>query len=126
VKFAPGQSGNPGGRPRVVTEVRDLARLYMPLAIKTLADIAQNGRQDAARVAAATALLDRAYGRPTQPISGDAEMPPLALSIQEKQRRTREILDQAFGADGTPQNMIVRAGEIRSENRAPSVRRDGK
>src|SRR5215216_4057905 len=99
VKFIPGKSGNPGGRPKVVAEVRDLARQYMPLAIITLADIAQNGRQEAARVSAATALLERGYGRPTQPISGDAEMPPLALSVKERQRRAREIIDRAFGPD---------------------------
>ena len=35
----------------------------------------------AARVSAATAILDRGHGKPTQPISRDEEMPPLGISI---------------------------------------------
>ena len=58
-----GQSGNPGGRPRAVGEVRDLAREQTGTAIETLASICQNGRSESARVAAAVALLDRGWGR---------------------------------------------------------------
>ena len=58
-----GQSGNPGGRPKVVGEVRDLAREQTGTAIATLTDICRNGRSESARVAAAVALLDRGWGR---------------------------------------------------------------
>jgi hypothetical protein len=34
------------------------------IAIAALADIAQNGKSDAARVSAACAILDRTHGRP--------------------------------------------------------------
>jgi hypothetical protein len=58
-----------------LTEIRSLARSYTEMAIQTLAGIAQNGEQEASRVRAAEALLDRGWGKPTQPISGDEENP---------------------------------------------------
>jgi hypothetical protein len=63
-----GQSGNPEGgrlqRPEL-REIRELAATYSVAAVHTLATIMQNARTPvAARIAAATALLDRAYGRP--------------------------------------------------------------
>src|SRR3954454_8634554 len=61
-------------RKRVPSDLRSLARGHTALSIKVLAGIAQNGQTDAARVAAATALLDRGWGRPPQAITGeDAE-----------------------------------------------------
>jgi hypothetical protein len=35
-KFQPGQSGNPGGRPKTIGAVRDLAREHSPAAIEAL------------------------------------------------------------------------------------------
>lgn len=66
-----------------LTEIRSLARSYTEMAIQTLAGIAQNGEQEAARVRAAEALLDRGWGKPTQPVSGDEEMGPLIISWQK-------------------------------------------
>lgn len=62
--FKPGQSGNPSGRPKVVAEVRDLARQYTPEAIHTLVSIMQDDDANpSARVAASNAILDRGYGK---------------------------------------------------------------
>lgn len=61
-KFAPGKSGNPGGRPRTVRDVIVLARQHTELAVAALVDVAQNGKSEMARVRAAEALLDRAHG----------------------------------------------------------------
>lgn len=72
-RFQPGQSGNPSGRPKIVGQVRDLARAHTEAAIRTLAEICSNAdAQPAARVAAANAILDRGYGRPTQYIENKA------------------------------------------------------
>ena len=43
----------------------ELAKSYSVLALKVLVDVAMKGKTDAARVSAANALLDRAYGRPS-------------------------------------------------------------
>jgi hypothetical protein len=65
--FEKGQSGNPGGRPKVVAEVKELARAHTGEAIKTLVSIMTNPKSaPAARVSAANALLDRGYGKPPQ------------------------------------------------------------
>lgn len=53
------------------TEIRSWARSHSKEAIQTLAGIARNGKQEAARVAAATALLDRGWGRPPQAHTGE-------------------------------------------------------
>jgi hypothetical protein len=58
--FKKGQSGNPGGRPKVVAEVKELARAHTGKAIETLVSIMTNPKcAPAARVSAANALLDR-------------------------------------------------------------------
>ena len=64
------------------TEIRSLARAHTDSAIKVLAGI-MNEREapHAARVSAATALLDRGWGKPTQPIAGDDEADALRMII---------------------------------------------
>lgn len=66
-KFLPGSCGNPGGRPKGVAEVVELARSYTKQAIATLASIMENG-SERAQVAAAQVLLDRAWGKPSQAV----------------------------------------------------------
>ena len=44
-KFAPGQSGNPGGRPKDEYRVAELARSYTVEAIETLADLMLNDKE---------------------------------------------------------------------------------
>lgn len=79
--FRPGQSGNPLGRPRnsdlvgpskTRADVRELAKSYAPGAIETLKKIMDDPKAPpAARVGAATAILDRGYGKPTQPVDAN-------------------------------------------------------
>lgn len=61
--WKPGQSGNPGGRPKVVSEIRELARQHGYEAIQRLVALMHSSNESVA-VRAAEALLDRAYGRP--------------------------------------------------------------
>lgn len=66
--YRPG-AGRPSGSPNKSTTeqtrcISELARSYTKEALATLLDVARHGRTDAARVTAATALLDRGYGRP--------------------------------------------------------------
>jgi hypothetical protein len=65
--FQPGQSGNPQGRKRDDSLVRELARQHTEKAIEALVKALGNERTS---VAAASALLDRGYGKPAQEITG--------------------------------------------------------
>lgn len=65
--FVKGICPNPGGRARGLASIRELARTYTLEAIKVLADIAQEkNEKSSVRIAAANAILDRAWGRPEQ------------------------------------------------------------
>lgn len=79
-RFVPGQSGNRSGRPKIIAEMRELARRHTPDAIARLAAEMMGGDCSAARIAAANALLDRAWGRPTQPLAGDESMDPIRVT----------------------------------------------
>lgn len=72
--FQKGRSGNPGGRPKENNEVKALARKHSRAAIKRLAEWMASDEPKAS-VAAAVALLDRGYGKPTQAITGDGGGP---------------------------------------------------
>ena len=51
-----------------------LAQKYAPAAIKELARLSTAAESEAARVAAGKELLDRAYGKPTQPVIADVDL----------------------------------------------------
>jgi len=65
--FQPGNCANPGGRPKVPQTVKALAREFTEVSIRRLAAIvnSENATQSA-QVQAATALLDRGWGKPLQ------------------------------------------------------------
>ena len=67
--FKKGQSGNPGGRPKDAEGIRELARSHAAEAVETLASIMNDKEKPPnARANAASAILDRAFGKPTQTV----------------------------------------------------------
>lgn len=78
--FRPGQSGNPGGRPKGFTELREAARTHTKTALETLVAILKTG-SDSAKVAAATAILDRGWGKAPQAITGEDGQGPITITL---------------------------------------------
>ena len=71
-QFAPGVSGNPGGRPKDEARVAELARSYTAEAIGTLVELMRHGKDDRVRGTAAQALLERGWGKPKVEVVTDA------------------------------------------------------
>ena len=68
--FPKGVSGNPGGRPKVLGDVQELARQRSPKRSTRLRLSWTIPRPPLPQgLLLQTALLDRGYGKPTQPIS---------------------------------------------------------
>lgn len=64
------------------TNIKTLARAHTASAIRILAGIMRQSKAPAAaRVAAAVALLNRGWGMPTQPLSGDEDGGPVIIQI---------------------------------------------
>lgn len=84
--FAPGNSANPGGRPKLpedVKHVRELARQFTAEAVEALVSVMRSG-SGPARVAAVKEVLDRGWGKSAQPVTGEDGEGPLKHSITVK------------------------------------------
>lgn len=123
-KWRRGSSGNPGGKTKaernVLREVREAAASYAPEALKTLVNIMRNRRiAPATRIAAVSALLDRAVGKPSlSPTFADGSPLPVIdvdeISALEKARRIAHLLAKGMRViEHTPVNPP--SGETPSE-----------
>ena len=59
-----------------------MAREHTNDALDTLVDVMQSSQSDSARIAAANAILDRGYGRPTKTTSLEVNAPFVPTKIQ--------------------------------------------
>ena len=107
--FVKGRSGNPAGRPkdppllpeyapepaaadrRSISNVVIEARKFSGLAVDTLVELTKDNHTDSTRFAAATALLDRGYGRPAQSLD-------LHLSADAITKRLSDMTDTELAA----------------------------
>jgi hypothetical protein len=102
-----GQSGNRSGRPkrpatieaqRIIADVKEAAKTLTAKAIATLERVMDDPKAPpAARVGAATAVLDRGWGRPTQPIE-EKDRPfsladLVAMSMEHREAKARALAE---------------------------------
>ena len=74
--------GRTAGTPNKTTaEIRDVARRHAGTALAELARIMTNSVSDSARIAAARELLDRAYGKSPQAMTGEGGEGPQRLEV---------------------------------------------
>jgi hypothetical protein len=100
--FPKGQSGNPGGRPKELREVIELARSHTTDAIKTLV-AAMNCAPWGARIAAAIAILDRGWGKPTQAV--DANVSIFDRMTDDEQKTLLAALDALKAEENDDQGL---------------------
>ena len=105
-KWAPGVSGNPGGRPKDQAEVRELARSHAPEAIDTLVQIMRTSKSQVTRKLAADSLLDRAYGKPNQSLS-NPDGGPLPLDTSTVLIAKLKAMAEELAKDGTAGTQVA-------------------
>jgi hypothetical protein len=96
MKWVKGVSGNPGGRPKLEVSIRELAQQHGMEALETLVQVMRTGKPGE-RLIAANAILDRAYGKPSQSIemSGDrTTLVDLLVSLN----KSHPVSDAATGS----------------------------
>lgn len=79
-KIGPNRGSAGKGRPKgalnkATAEIKQAARRHGPEALKVLAKLMKDADSEQARIAAAREILDRAYGKATQPLGEDPDMP---------------------------------------------------
>lgn len=89
-RFKPGQSGNPGGRPKAALPdgrtIAEVAREYSLTAIETLFDICTDpAAPHSAKRAAADSLIDRGWGQAKQAVelagANGAPLPAIEIRL---------------------------------------------
>jgi hypothetical protein len=67
-RWKPGQSGNPGGKPRVLAEILAMGHSNTPAIMQRLIDAALHSADAAVWIPAAREVLNRTFGKPSQQV----------------------------------------------------------
>ena len=98
-RFAPGSTGNPKGRPKIPKDVKEMLKAATADAAKLLIDTMKNQEADLKlRVDCAERVLDRVYGKASQPIEGAFDFAAtISIATEQEARQALEAL--GYGED---------------------------
>jgi hypothetical protein len=102
-------AGRPAGALNKATrDIKALAQQQGPAAIARLVTLGgllpggmHKAESEGAQIAAIKELLDRGYGKATQPLSGDPDGPPLAVDFRWADALPATLAEPAIDADET-------------------------
>ena len=82
--FQKGQSGNPGGRKSLPQDVKDMFKVATKDAAKLLIDTMKNENEKIEmRIRCAETIMDRVYGKATQPIESDGTVHVILEGLED-------------------------------------------
>lgn len=90
--FKKGMSGNPGGRPKRSEEELDViaaCKLKTGVALDTIEKIMLEGENERNRLSAALSIIERAWGKATQPLEHSGEL--VIMSDEQRKQRIAEL-----------------------------------
>lgn len=103
-----GQGRKPGVPNKATRDIKALAQVQGPAAIARLVTLGgllpgamHKAESEAAQIAAIKELLDRGYGKATQPLSGDPDGPPLAIDFRWADALPAALAESVIDADET-------------------------
>lgn len=67
---------------KATRDIKEIARGHGPEVIEGFVRLFRDADSDAAKIAAGKEILDRAYGKSTQPIAGDDDMPAIRAALK--------------------------------------------
>lgn len=99
--FKPGQSGNPGGRKKDTEDVKqakeELRKLALPGVMRLKAALEDPDTKPAEVIKIVEIVLDRVYGRATQPIVADVHTEAEPVTLSQMLARAKELLGEEDG-----------------------------